>query len=95
MDKNREKAVALVGGQTVKDLEHAFDYWTDVRMRFRSQASDHWYPFDFFHHFLQEQENIPGEICQSYYKLNAEGIELSECLTFGWNECEPTDMEEC
>ena len=95
MDKNREKAVSLVGEQTIKYLEHAFDYWTDVRMRFICQAEDNWFPFDYFHHFLQEQENIPGEVCQSYYKLNAEGIELSECLTIGWNECEPTDMEEC
>ena len=95
MNKNREKAVSLVGEQAIKELERAFDYWTDVRMRFMSQASDNWFPFDFFTNFLQDAENIPEEICQSYYKLNAQGIELCECLSADWDECEPTDMEEC
>ena len=95
MENHRQKAIALVGEQKIKDLEHAFDYWTDVRMRLISQASENWSPFDFFCQFLEEAENIPEEICQSYYKLNAEGIELSECMTIGWYECEPTDMEEC
>ena len=95
MENHRQKAIALVGEQQIKDLEHAFDYWIDVRMRLISQASQNWSPFDFFCQFLEEAENIPKEIVQSYYKLNAQGIELIECLSADWNECEPINMEEC
>ena len=95
MENYRQKAVALVGEQKIKDLEHAFNYWTDARARLVSQASENWFPFDFFCHFLQEAENIPEEICQTYCKLNAQGIELSERLSTVWNEYEPMDIEDC
>ena len=95
MNKNREKAVSLVGEQAIKELERAFDYWTDVRMRFMSQASDNWFPFDYFHHFLQQAENIPWEVCESYYKLNAQGIDLIDHLSAEWDECEPRKIEDC
>ena len=95
MENHRQKAIALVGEQQIKDLEHAFDYWTDVRRRYITQASDNWYPFDFFHHFLQEAENIPEDICKSYYKLNAQGIDLRERLSAEWNKCTPIKLEDC
>ena len=94
MENYRQKAVSLVGEQQIQNLEHAFYYWTDVRMRLIFQASCNWSPFDFFCEFLEESEAVPEEVCQSYYKLNAQGIELSECLSIQWSKCEPIDTED-
>ena len=89
MENYRQKAVALVVEQTIKDLEHAFDYWDDFTM---TDAFSN--PLCFFEDFLEEATNIPEEIVQSYYKLNSQGIELRRCRSFDWSECEPIDMED-
>ena len=94
MNKNREKAVSLVGEEQVRELEHAFRSFMYEWMRLADRSSQNWYPYDFFSNYLRTEEQDEKNI-QALNKLGANGIEVQMSLGEIWVECEPTDMEEC
>ena len=94
MNKNREKAVSLVGEEQVRQIEHAFNSFLYEWMRLADRSSQNWYPYDFFSNYLGS-EDIPRDNYQAFATLNHNGIDQQLMVDQLWVECEPSDMEEC
>ena len=94
MNKNRKKAVSLVGEEQVCDIEQAFNFYLSCWVRMADKSLENLYPYDFFSNYLEDKDVHKGA-CQAFRKLNAAGIDLQMMLGETWVECEPNDMEEC
>ena len=95
MNKNRKKAVSLVGEEQVRQIEHAFNSFLYEWMRLADRSSQNWYPYDFFSNYLGHSEDVQRDTYQAFATLNRNGIDLEMMIGELWVECEPVDMEEC
>ena len=95
MNKNREKAVSLVGEEQVRQIEHAFNSFLSGWLRLADMSSQNWYPYDFFSNYLGHSEDVQRDTYQAFATLNRNGIDLEMMIGELWVECDPDEMEEC
>ena len=94
MNKNRKKAVSLVGEKQVRKIEQAFNHYLTCWIGLARKSVENLHPYDFFSNYLADRD-VYQDDCQAFRELNSAGIDLQLMVDQLWVECEPTDMEEC